>query len=61
MIRRIVGNAVDSIVSALAEAFDHRDRDVTVSFDGLIDARLHVTALGEEVWVVARGRTRGWP
>jgi hypothetical protein len=48
---RIVGNAVDSIASALAEAFDHRDRDVTVSFDGLIDARLHVTALGEEVWV----------
>lgn len=48
---RIVGDAVDSIASALAEAFDHRDRDVTVSFDGLINARLHVTALGEEVWV----------
>ncbi len=48
---RIVGNAVDSITSALVEAFDHRDRDVTVSFDGLIDARLHVTAPGEEVWV----------
>jgi hypothetical protein len=47
---RIVGNAVDSIASALAEAFDHPDRDVAVSFDGLIDARLHVTALGE-VWV----------
>jgi hypothetical protein len=48
---RIIDEAVDSIASLLAEAFDHRDRDIAVSFGGLIDARLHVAAPGEEVWV----------
>ncbi len=48
---RIIDDAADSIASVLADAFDHRGRDVAVSFGGLIDARLHVTAPGEEVWV----------
>ena len=48
---RIIDEANDSIASLLAEAFDHRDSDIAVSFGGLIDARLHVTAPGEEIWV----------
>lgn len=48
---RIIDDAADSIASVLADAFDRRDRDVAVSFGGWIDARLHVTAPGEEVWV----------
>ncbi len=52
---RIIDEAADSIASLLAEAFDHRDRDIAVSFGGLIDARLHVTGPGEEVWVAITG------
>jgi hypothetical protein len=48
---RIIDAASGSIDSLLAEAFDHRDRDVAISFAGLIDARLHVGASGDEVWV----------
>lgn len=48
---RIIDDAANSIASVLAEAFDHRGRDVAVSFGGLIDTRLHVIAPGEEVWV----------
>jgi hypothetical protein len=48
---RIIDEAADSIASILAEAFHHRGRDMAVSFGGLIDVRLHVTAAGEEVWV----------
>ena len=48
---RIIDDAADSIPSVLADAFNHRDRDVTACFGGLVDTRLHVTAPGEEVWV----------
>ncbi len=48
---RIIADGADSIASILADAFNHRDRDVTTCFGGLVDARLHVTASGEEVWV----------
>ena len=48
---RIINDASDSIRATLADAFANRDRDVTASFDGLVDARLHVAAPGEEVWV----------
>ncbi len=48
---RIIDAASDSIDSALTEAFDHRDRDIAISFAGMIDTRLHVVTLGEEVWV----------
>jgi len=48
---RIIDDAADSIPSVLADAFAHRDRDVMACFGGLVDARLHVTVLGEEVWV----------
>ena len=48
---RIIDDAADSIPSVLADAFAHRNRDVTVCFGELADARLHVTATGEEVWV----------
>jgi hypothetical protein len=48
---RIIDAASGSIDSTLAEAFDHRDRDIATSFAGLIDARLHVVASGEEAWV----------
>jgi hypothetical protein len=48
---RIIDAASDSIDSALAEAFDRRGHDIAASFDGLIDARLHVASSGEEVWV----------
>lgn len=48
---RIIDAASNSIDSALAEAFDRRGHDVAISFADLIDARLHVAASGEEVWV----------
>jgi hypothetical protein len=48
---RIIDDAADSIPSVLADAFANRDRDVAVCFGGLVDARLHVTAPGGEVWV----------
>jgi hypothetical protein len=48
---RIIDDAADSIPSILADTFGNRDRDVTACFGGLVDARLHVTAPGEEVWV----------
>jgi hypothetical protein len=48
---RIVDDAANSVPSILPDAFKHRDRDVTTCFGGLVDARLHVTAPGEEVWV----------
>jgi len=48
---RIIDSASDAIGPALANAFAHRDQDVAVSFAGLVDARLHVVASGEEVWV----------
>lgn len=48
---RIIDDAADSIPSVLADAFAHRDRDLTTRFGDMVDARLHVTAPGEEVWV----------
>ena len=48
---RIIDAASDSIDAALAEAFDRRGHDRAISFAGLIGARLHVVASGEEVWV----------
>ncbi len=48
---RIIDAASGSIGSALAEALNHRDRDITISFAGLVDARLHVVTSGEEMWV----------
>ncbi len=48
---RIIDAAADSIPSLIAAAFANRDRDVTACFGELVDARLHVTAPGEEVWV----------
>jgi hypothetical protein len=56
----IVDDDADSISSLLADAFARRDRDVTARFGGLVDARLHITAPGEEVWVaVATQATDG--
>lgn len=48
---RIIGDAADAIHAAVVDAFDRRDRDVAISFGGLIDARLYVTTPGEEIWV----------
>ncbi len=48
---RIIDAASGSIDFVLGEASDRRDGDMAVSFAGLIDARLHVGASGEEVWV----------
>jgi len=48
---RIIDAASDAIAPAFADAFARRGHDVAVSFAGLVDARLHVVASGEEVWV----------
>jgi hypothetical protein len=48
---RIIDDAADSIPSILTDAFNLPDHDATTRFGGLVDARLHVTAPGEEVWV----------
>jgi hypothetical protein len=50
----IIDAAADSIPAALAEALDQPDRDVAVSLSGLIEARIHATAPGEEVWIANR-------
>jgi hypothetical protein len=48
---RVIDDASDGIRSILARAFEQRDRDITARFGGLVEARLHVTTAGEEVWV----------
>jgi hypothetical protein len=48
---RIIDDAADTIPSALSDAFERRGRDLVACFGGLVDARLHVAASGEEVWV----------
>jgi len=48
---RIIDAAAETIPELLAEAFAMRGRDVPVRFGELIDARLHVPASGEEIWV----------
>jgi hypothetical protein len=48
---RIIDEAADSANSVLAEAFSPRARDVMTTFGGLVDARLHVTEPGDEVWI----------
>ncbi len=58
---RIVDAAIATIPGALTSALARRGRDVTVRFGELVDARLHATASGDEIWVaiatqVADGR-----
>lgn len=48
---RIIDAVNDTVGSALAEALTHRDQDIATSFACLVDARLHVAASGEELWV----------
>jgi hypothetical protein len=48
---RIIDDAADSIPAALAQAVDRRGRDVGLQLGGLIDARLHVTRAGDEIWI----------
>ncbi len=48
---RIIDDAKASISQALAEAFERRSRNVSVRFGDLVDARLHVTAAGDEIWI----------
>ena len=48
---RIIDDAAASIPRALAAAFAGRGRDVTTRIGDLIDARLHATAAGDEIWV----------
>lgn len=48
---RIIDDAAASVLGALDEAFARRGRDIAVPFGGEIDARLHVTSSGDEIWV----------
>jgi hypothetical protein len=48
---RVIDAAVDEIRSVLAEASERRGHDAAVRFGGLVEARLHVTPAGDEVWV----------
>jgi hypothetical protein len=38
------------LLSSQKQSTEHRDRDIAISFAGLVDARLHVVTSGEEVW-----------
>lgn len=48
---RIIDDATAAISAALAEALNRRGTDVTIRFGDLIDARLHATTAGDEIWV----------
>lgn len=48
---RIIDAAAAAIPAALADALARRGRDVEVRFGELVDARLHATASGDEIWV----------
>jgi hypothetical protein len=48
---RIIDAAAELIPEALAGALARRGRDVTMRFGGLVDARLHAAAAGDEIWV----------
>jgi hypothetical protein len=48
---RIIDAVTAAIPEALADALARRGRDVTMRFGDLVDARLHATAAGDEIWV----------
>jgi hypothetical protein len=48
---RIIDAAAAVIPEALADALARRGRDVALRFGELVDARLHATAAGDEIWV----------
>lgn len=48
---RIIDAAAAAIPDALAKALGKPERDVTIRFGELVDARLYATAAGDEVWV----------
>src|SRR5215207_1855636 len=48
---RIIDAAAAVIPEALADALARRSRDVALRFGGLVDARLHATGAGDEIWV----------
>ena len=60
---RIIDAAAAVIPEALADAFARRGRDIGLRFANVVDARLHATAAGDEIWVAiatqaADGRER---
>lgn len=48
---RIINAAAAAIPDALGCALGERGQDVTVRFGELVDARVHATAAGDEIWV----------
>lgn len=48
---RIVDAAIATIPGVVTGALARRGRDVTICFGELVDARLHATAAGDEIWV----------
>ena len=48
---RIIDAAAAVIPEALSDALARRGRDVALRFGELVDARLHATAAGDEIWV----------
>ena len=48
---RIIDAAAAAIPQALGDALARRRRDVRLRFGSLVDARLHATAAGDEIWV----------
>lgn len=48
---RIIDAAAETIPEVLASALTRRGRDVTFRIGDLVDARLHATGAGDELWV----------
>jgi hypothetical protein len=48
---RIIDAAAAAIPDALADALARRGRDIGLRLGELVDARLHATAAGDEIWV----------
>jgi hypothetical protein len=56
---RIIDAAAAVIPEALADALGRRGRGVALRFGELVDARLHATAAGDEIWVAIATQAAG--
>jgi hypothetical protein len=54
---RVIDAAAAAIPQALADALAHRGRDVHVHLGEFVDARLHATVAGDEIWVAIATQT----
>lgn len=54
---RIIDAASETVSGAVAGALRERGRDIAVRFGDIVDARLHATSAGDELWVAIATQT----